>query len=37
VAMWIGGGQIIEAPKPGDVVRITAMRWAGTMPYAGRP
>jgi cell wall-associated NlpC family hydrolase len=37
VAMWAGNGQIIEAPRPGLTVRLTAMRWAGTMPYAGRP
>lgn len=37
VAMYIGGGQIIEAPRPGLTVRITAMRYAGSMPYAGRP
>lgn len=37
VAMYIGGGQIVEAPRPGLTVRVTAMRWSGTMPYAGRP
>jgi len=37
VAMYIGGGQIIEAPKPGTPVRITSMRYSGTMRYAGRP
>ncbi len=37
VAMYIGGGQIIEAPRPGVAVRITSMRYAGSMPYAGRP
>jgi len=37
VAMWIGGGQIVEASRPGVPLRITAMRWGSTMPYAGRP
>jgi len=37
VAMYIGGGQIIEAPRPGLTVRITTMRYAGSMPFAGRP
>jgi peptidoglycan DL-endopeptidase CwlO len=37
VAMYIGGGQIVEAPRPGLTVRVTAMRWSSTMPYAGRP
>lgn len=37
VAMYVGGGQIVEAPRPGLTVRVTAMRWSGTMPYAGRP
>lgn len=37
VAMYIGGGQIIEAPKPGTPVRIASMRYSGTMTYAGRP
>ena len=37
VAMWIGGGQIVEASRPGVPLRFTAMRWGSTMPYAGRP
>jgi len=39
VAMYAGGGQIIESPKPGAVTRTTPMagRWASTMMYAGRP
>ncbi|MBC7551125.1 MAG: C40 family peptidase, partial [Cellulomonas sp.] len=37
VALYAGGGQIIEASKPGVLSRQTAMRWADTMPYAGRP
>lgn len=36
VAMWIGGGQIVEAAVPGVPSRVTSMRWSGTMPYAGR-
>lgn len=37
VAIWAGNGQIMEASKPGDPLRVTSMRWGGTMPYAGRP
>ncbi|WP_238402510.1 NlpC/P60 family protein [Cellulomonas sp. H30R-01] len=37
VAIWAGNGQIIEAPTFNKPVRLVAMRWAGTMPYAGRP
>ena len=37
VAMFIGGGQMVEAAKPGVPVRITSIRWSGTMPFAGRP
>ncbi len=36
VAMYIGNGQIVEAPRPGLTVRVTSMRWSNTMPYAGR-
>ncbi|WP_250447709.1 C40 family peptidase, partial [Actinotalea sp. C106] len=37
VAMFVGNGQMIEAPRRGVNVRVTAIRWSGTMPYAGRP
>lgn len=37
VAMYVGGGQMVEAPRPGVPVRVTAVRWSGTMPFAGRP
>ncbi|MBX9246832.1 C40 family peptidase, partial [Actinotalea ferrariae] len=37
VAMFVGNGQMVEAPRPGVNVRVTKIRWAGTMPYAGRP
>ncbi len=37
VAMYLGNGQMIEAPKPGDVVKISSVRWTNSMPYAGRP
>ncbi len=37
VAMWIGGNQVVEASRAGVPVRIAAMRWAATMPFAGRP
>ena len=36
VAIWIGGGQIVEATVPGVTSRVTSMRWSGTMPFAGR-
>jgi cell wall-associated NlpC family hydrolase len=29
VAIYLGDGQILEAPQSGSVVRITAMRWNG--------
>jgi cell wall-associated NlpC family hydrolase len=37
VALWLGNGQILEAPRTGLPVRIASMRWAGTMNFAGRP
>jgi cell wall-associated NlpC family hydrolase len=37
VAMAVGGGQMIEAPRPGVPVRITAIRYGDLMPYVGRP
>lgn len=37
VAMWLGGNQIVEATVPGQPVRISSMRWSGSMPLAGRP
>jgi cell wall-associated NlpC family hydrolase len=37
VAMYVGGGEMIEAPYTGANVRITALRRSGAMPYAGRP
>ncbi|MGZ6874695.1 MAG: C40 family peptidase, partial [Blastococcus sp.] len=29
VAMYLGGGMMIEAPESGLTVRVTAMRWGG--------
>lgn len=37
VSMYIGGGQVIEAPYTGAMIRIAAIRRTGSMPYAGRP
>jgi cell wall-associated NlpC family hydrolase len=37
VAMYLGPGQMVEAPRPGVPVRVTSIRWSGTMPFAGRP
>lgn len=37
VAMYIGGGQMIEAPYAGQVVRIVAVRYGDLVKYAGRP
>jgi hypothetical protein len=35
--MYIGGGEMVEAPYTGATVRITALRRTNSMPYAGRP
>jgi cell wall-associated NlpC family hydrolase len=29
VALYLGGGQILEAPESGSAVRVTSMRWGG--------
>ena len=36
VALYIGDGQMIEAPESGDVVKISDVREDGMMPYAVR-
>ena len=36
VAMYLGNGQMIEAPSYGYTVRVTSMRYSGAMPYAVR-
>jgi len=37
VTLYIGGGQMIEAPYAGVPVRIAAVRTFDLVPYAGRP
>ncbi|MDQ1556533.1 MAG: peptidoglycan DL-endopeptidase CwlO, partial [Actinomycetota bacterium] len=37
VTLYIGGGNMIEAPYPGEVVRIRPVRYGDLVPYAGRP
>ncbi|WP_069388233.1 C40 family peptidase [Cellulosimicrobium cellulans] len=37
VAVYAGGGTMVEAPRPGVNVREVPMRWADAMPWAGRP
>ena len=37
VAMYAGGGQMIEAPYTGANVRVVTLRQSDRMPYAGRP
>jgi cell wall-associated NlpC family hydrolase len=36
VAMYLGGGRMIEAPESGERVHLTAMRWGGFI-GAARP
>ncbi|SKC39923.1 C40 family peptidase [Krasilnikoviella flava] len=37
VAIYAGGGMMVEAPRPGIDVREAPVRWDEVMPYAGRP
>jgi cell wall-associated NlpC family hydrolase len=37
VTLYIGNGQMIEAPYPGATVRIRPVRFGDLVPYAGRP
>jgi cell wall-associated NlpC family hydrolase len=38
VGLYIGGGQMIHAPHPGDVVKISSIYYmSGLLPYGGRP
>jgi cell wall-associated NlpC family hydrolase len=37
VAMYVGGGEMVEAPAAGLNVRQVPLRTRGQMPYAGRP
>ncbi|MCK9795149.1 NlpC/P60 family protein [Isoptericola sp. 4D.3] len=37
VAIYAGGGMMVEAPRPGVDVRETPVRWDEVMPFAGRP
>ncbi|RVW04127.1 NlpC/P60 family protein [Rhodococcus xishaensis] len=36
VALYLGGGQMLEAFQSGTVVRVSAVRWDGMTPYAVR-
>lgn len=37
VAIYLGNGQMIEAPRPGANVRIVSIRYGDLAAYAGRP
>ena len=37
VAMYTGGGMMVEAARPGIPVREVPVHYADSMPYAGRP
>ena len=37
VAMYLGGGQMIEAPSPGNPVRIVTVRTFDRVPLVARP
>lgn len=36
VALYVGGGKMVEAPQSGEVVRVSSVREDGIMPYAVR-
>lgn len=36
VALYLGGGRMVEAPYSGSEVRVTSVRYAGIAPYAAR-
>ena len=36
VALYLGNGQMVEAPQSGSLVRVTSVRYGGIMPYATR-
>ncbi|WUD70112.1 NlpC/P60 family protein [Nocardia sp. NBC_00508] len=36
VALYLGDGQMVEAPQSGDVVKVSPVRESGIMPYAVR-
>ncbi|MDI5981807.1 NlpC/P60 family protein [Amycolatopsis magusensis] len=36
VALYLGNGQMIEAPHSGSVVKVSPVRYGGIMPYATR-
>ncbi|MDT8912652.1 NlpC/P60 family protein [Amycolatopsis sp. PS_44_ISF1] len=36
VALYLGGGQMVEAPQSGSNVRVASVRYGGIMPYATR-
>ncbi|MFE6857463.1 NlpC/P60 family protein [Nocardia sp. NPDC057668] len=36
VALYLGGGRMIEAPQSGEVIRVSPVREDGIMPYAVR-
>ena len=37
VGIYVGGGQMIDAPYTGTVVRYDNIYWGGLQPYGGRP
>jgi peptidoglycan DL-endopeptidase CwlO len=37
VALYLGGGQVVHAPRPGEQVRIEGMRGWDEPDYFGRP